>query len=214
MNDTVSAAAVSPKTSNVFAKVNLYANSRLPPWLPPLKLHLPSYPLVCLAAQASERVYDKPTGKERETFVDADWRHSTKAMVIKSVPVDDMNAIVIAIRGSQTFMDWAVNLDSEPTSPQNFLDDCGNLCHTGFLACARKMVKPIAARLRSLLEEDPSRSSCSLVLTGHSAGGAVATLLYAHMLSEQQNSELSILSGCTFPHPTKAGVHNEKGRQL
>ena len=83
--------------------------------------YLPSYPLICLAAQFSERVYSKPTGKEKEAHVDSDWRVGTKAMVIKSVPMDDMNAVVIAIRGSQTFMDWAVNLNSEPTSPQQFL---------------------------------------------------------------------------------------------
>lgn len=60
------------------------------------------------------------------------------------------------------------------------------------------MVKPIAARLRGLLEENPSRASCSLVITGHSAGGAVASLLYAHMMatSSSARSELNILTGC------------------
>lgn len=33
-------------------------------------------------------------------------------------------------------------------------------------------------------------------MTGHSAGGAVATLLYAHMLCEDLRSELVILTGC------------------
>lgn len=64
------------------------------------------------------------------------------------------------------------------------------------------MVKPVAARLRSLLEEDPSRSSFSLLMTGHSAGGAVASLLYAHMLAEVAKSELNILTGCM--HPTRS----------
>lgn len=119
-------------------------------------------------------------------------------MVIKSVPVDDMNTIVFAIRGTtkSNFMDWAVNLHTAPTSPQGFLDDPGNLCHGGFLDVARKMVKPVAARLRQLLEENPSRASCSLLITGHSAGGAIAALLYAHMLSETVKSELNILTGC------------------
>lgn len=45
----------------------------------------------------------------------------TKAMVIKSMPIDDMNCVVFAIRGSQTFMDWAVNLNSAPVSPNDFL---------------------------------------------------------------------------------------------
>ena len=58
------------------------------------------------------------------------------------------------------------------------------------------MIKPVASRLRSLLEEDPSRSSCSLLMTGHSAGGAVASLLYAHMLATDVKSELNILTGC------------------
>lgn len=60
------------------------------------------------------------------------------------------------------------------------------------------MVGPVYARLRSLLEEDPSRSSYSLVITGHSAGGAIATLLYAHMLAEDVGSGLGILAGCTY----------------
>ena len=117
-------------------------------------------------------------------------------MVIKSVPIADVNCIVFAIRGSQTFIDWAVNLNSAPISPLDFLDDPGNLCHSGFLSVARKMIKPVAARLRSLLEEDPNRSTCSLLMTGHSAGGAVASLLYTHMLAEHTRSELNILTGC------------------
>lgn len=60
------------------------------------------------------------------------------------------------------------------------------------------MIKPVALRLRNLLQEDPSRSSCSLLITGHSAGGAVAALLYTHMLSTgpEAQSELNILTGC------------------
>ncbi|MCJ1389187.1 hypothetical protein MMC18_002042 [Xylographa bjoerkii] len=136
-NKAISTAVTSPRTSNYFAKVNLYANSKLPPYLPNLKLYIPSYPLICLAAQYSQRVYTKPNGKEREAHVNADWRMGTKAMVIKSIPIDDMDAVVFAIRGSQTFMDWAVNLNSAPSSPANFLDDPGNLCHSGFLSVAR-----------------------------------------------------------------------------
>ena len=82
---------------------------------------LSAYQLICLAARFSQSVYSKPTGKERETHVDADWRMGTKAMVIKSIPIDHMNVVVFAIRGSQTFMDWAVNLNSAPAPPQDFL---------------------------------------------------------------------------------------------
>ncbi|ORY71017.1 Alpha/Beta hydrolase protein [Pseudomassariella vexata] len=192
------AVASSLISGGYFAKVELYANSRLPMNLPPLRLYIPTYPLLCLAAQFSERVYEKPRGAERNAHVDADWRTGTKAMCIKSVPMDHMNTIVFAIRGTATFMDWAVNLNTAPASPSGFLDDTGNFCHAGFLSAARKMVKPVAARLRQLLEEDPHRSSYSLLITGHSAGGAVAALLYSHMLatSKAASSELNILTGC------------------
>ncbi|KAF2803632.1 alpha/beta-hydrolase [Mytilinidion resinicola] len=181
--------------SNYFSKVWLYSNSRLPPHLPPLKVYMPTYPLLCLAAQFSENVYSRPTGSEREAHVEANWRQGTKAMVLKSLPIDDMNTVVFAIRGSQTFMDWAVNFRPEPSMATGFLDDPGNKCHSGFLHVARQMIVPVAARLRTLLSENPSRSASSLLITGHSAGGAVAALLYAHMLSETVTSELTYLTG-------------------
>jgi len=48
-----------------------------------------------------------------------------------------------------------------------------------------------------LLEEDASRASYSLLITGHSAGGAIAALLYSHMLSTSKTaeSELTVLAG-------------------
>lgn len=186
VNQAVTSAVTS---TNHFSKANLYANSRLPAHLKPLRVYMPTWPLLCLAAQYSQRVYTKPRGAEKDTHVDADWRMGTKAMVIKSVPIDDMNTIVFAIRGTQTFMDWAVNLHAAPASPAGFLDDEGNLCHAGFLDVAKKMVKPVAARLIQIVEENPSRTAASLVITGHSAGGAVAALLFCHMLSQSTSSE-------------------------
>ncbi|OQV01197.1 hypothetical protein CLAIMM_06596 [Cladophialophora immunda] len=166
------------KQTNVFSKLDLYMNSRLPVSLQPFRVYIPTWPLLCLAAQYSNSAYVSPqSSSERKDFVSADGRLGTKAMVIKSIPCDDKKTIVFAIRGTSFFSvrDWGVNLDTEPVSPVGFLDDEGNLCHSGFLRVARAMVKPIAARLRHLLEENPSRSSCSLLITGHSAGGAVAT---------------------------------------
>lgn len=108
-------------SGNCFAKVELYANSRLPMNLPPLKLYIPTWPLLCLAAQYSEKVYEKAQGKERDVQIEPDSRNGNKAMVIKSVPMDHMNTIVFAIRGTSTFMDWAVNFKTEPVSPAGFL---------------------------------------------------------------------------------------------
>jgi hypothetical protein len=187
------------KTVDVFSKLDYYLNSQLPVSLPPLQLYMPTYPLLCLAAEYSANAYLSPgSNAEKRHYVSADGRTGAKAMVVKSVPCDDKKTIVFAIRGTSatSLRDWGVNLKTVPTSPSGFLDDPGNLCHAGFLRVAKAMVRPIAARLRSILEENPNRASCSLLITGHSAGGAVASLLYAHMLSSTIHSELSILTAC------------------
>ncbi|KAI3325118.1 alpha/beta-hydrolase [Xylariaceae sp. AK1471] len=194
----ISAVATSPIIGGYFAKVDLYTNSKLPLNLPSFQVHVPTYPLLCLAARYAERVYEKPQGAERDAHVQADWKTGTKAMYIKSVPMDHMGTIVFAIRGTASFMDWAVNLNTAPTAPTGFLDDVRNFCHAGFLSVARKMIAPVASRLRQLLEEDPGRCASSLLITGHSAGGAIASLLYMHMLatSNAASSELNLLTGC------------------
>lgn len=186
-------ARLPPTKTSPFTKVQQYANAYTSSSLAPLKLHFETWPLLCLAATYSRRAYEKPSGPERHTYISGDWLRGTKDMLVKSVPLDDMNTIVFAIRGTQNFRDWAVNMHTEPSPPSNFLDDEGNLCHSGFLNVARNMVKPVAARLRDLLKENPRRASCTLVITGHSAGGAVAALLYCHMLSQTVSSELTHL---------------------
>lgn len=80
-----------------------------------------TWPLISLAATYSERVYESPRGPERSTHVDADWKTGAKAMTIKSVANTTFKAIVFAIRGTSSFMDWVVNLNTAPTSPNGFL---------------------------------------------------------------------------------------------
>ncbi|SMR48510.1 unnamed protein product [Zymoseptoria tritici ST99CH_1E4] len=213
-----------PRCSTIdFRKTWQYANSRLPPHMPPMKMYMATWQIVCMAAQASLDVYRRPQKEEKEDYVKADWRQGTKAMVINSRPVDDRNIIVIAIRGSRwNIIDWAVNFRPAPSEPIGFLDDEGNACHAGFLQVARAMVAPIATRLRNMLEQNPSRASSSLLFTGHSAGGAVASLLYMHMMATTFESELNLLTGCfkrvhcvTFGTPplTFLPLHNPPGKK-
>ncbi|KIW02522.1 uncharacterized protein PV09_06320 [Verruconis gallopava] len=185
--------ATTTSKANHFSKVWEYSNSRLPPYLPPVKLYLDTWPLISLAAKYSLSVYEKAKDSEKNDHIKGNYHLGTKAMVLKSLPVDDRNTIVFAIRGTSTFMDWTVNMKQEPVSPAGFLDDPDNFCHAGFLHVAKAMVQPVAARLRTLLEEDPSRGLASLLITGHSAGGAVAQLLYSHIVSELVESELTFL---------------------
>ena len=180
--------------SDLYRKTQLYSNSRVQGSLTKVQFYMSTFPLLCLAVQSSAAAYDAPTGLSRKQtiHIPPSRLSGTKAMIIKSAPVDQLDVLVFAIRGSKGIDDWRTNFANEPASPAGFLEDAGNLCHEGFLRCARKMVKPIAARLREMLQQDPKRAGCALLLTGHSAGGAVAQLLYMHMLSALK-SELTDL---------------------
>ena len=162
-----------------------------------LSRDVPSWSLVCLAGHFSQSVYEPPKGREQQTQILADWRPGVKPMHMKSVPLDNANTIVFAIRGTTTMMDWANNIKEKPTSPEGFLDDTGNLCHGGFLAIARKMIKVVFDQLRQMLAAHPARSTYSIIFTGHSAGGAIAALLYMHTLAlaPEAESELNTLAG-------------------
>lgn len=183
---------------SIWTKVEFYSNSRLPKNLPPLCLYTESWAYLTLAARYANSAYAKPTShREKELFVEADPRLGTKAMLLKASPDERTKSIVLAVRGTVRFniRDWGVNLQTAPTSPQDFLQDEGNLCHAGFLKVAKHMVRRVALQLREILDDNPSREQYSLIMTGHSAGGAVAALLYAHMLSGKL-SELSQLLPC------------------
>lgn len=190
-----------------FRKTWMYANSRLPPAMLPFKVYTPTWSILSRAAAASAAVYTRPQQSAQRqqpphaqtTYIPADWRSGTKAMALKTFCLDEKNLVVLAVRGSKwNLVDWAVNFRPQPTSPKGFLDDGGNACHAGFLQVARAMIAPVAARLRQILQQDPSRAGASLVITGHSAGGAVAALLYMHMLSTSPScsSELNVLTEC------------------
>ncbi|TKA75257.1 hypothetical protein B0A55_05753 [Friedmanniomyces simplex] len=179
-----------------FRRTWMYQNSRLPPGMVPFVAYLPTWSLACRAAKASLDVYSRPHRNQREGYSDADPKHGTKAFVIKSQTVDDRKLLVVAIRGSQkNRVDWAINFGFAPKQPVGFLDDEGNLCHAGFLEVARAMIGTVAAQLRRHIEQDPAWAGCSLMFTGHSAGGAVASLLYMHMLSRTIDSDLTVLAG-------------------
>lgn len=182
-----------------FNKVNAYANAHLPPHLPHFRVYIPTYPLLCLAARYSLSAYasSNPTPSitsgpctTTTIHVPPSLRLGTKAMLLALAPctASTTPTLVFAIRGSATFADWAVNFRPAPAPPNNFLDDEGNLVHSGFLAVARSSIGPTAEQLSSFLAAQTDagkwREKGQLLLTGHSAGGAVASLLFAHMLSQ------------------------------
>lgn len=55
--------------------------------------------------------------------------------------------------------------------------------HAGFLGCAQDMIPTVTADIRQqLLADEKIRN---IVFTGHSAGGAVASLVFLHFLFQQ-----------------------------
>lgn len=118
-------------------------------------------------------------------------------MIVDDQLIDGSRLVIVAIRGTefQCIADWAANADAKPVRPVGFLDDEDNACHNGFLLVAKAMVKQVASQLK---QHPASSERPSLLFTGHSAGGAIAAMLYSHMLSTSVDSELTALAS-QFP---------------
>lgn len=114
-------------------------------------------------------------------------------MIIDDQIIDLSRLIIVSIRGTQfkCLADWSVNIGADPVKPTGFLDDEKNECHAGFLQVTKAMVGQIAAQLDQFSSSSPPPS---LLFTGHSAGGAVAAMLYSHMLSTSVTSDLTTLA--------------------
>ncbi|PSN58883.1 alpha/beta-hydrolase [Corynespora cassiicola Philippines] len=142
--------------------------------------HPAAWPLLGLAAACSESVY-----KRAEADRKARQHANIKRFRVSRHTQSCGEVVVVAVAGTQTVGDWKVNFDNRPSTPQGILADLENLCHKGFLDAARKLIDPLADMLGAC------EPSSALLFTGHSAGGAIATLLYAHVGS-LEGSRLSI----------------------
>lgn len=189
--------AASRERSSLAKKAALFKNCRLPPQLPLFHTSLPTWSMVCRAAQASQDCYDSRILTRRGTYTPADTSKDIKAMIIDDQLVDNSRLVIVSFRGTEfkSLADWAANKASNPAQPVGFLDDEENACHAGFLQVAKAMVGQVAAQLQ---QHPASSQSPSLLFTGHSAGGAVAAMLYSHMLSTVVESELTALASL-FP---------------
>jgi pimeloyl-ACP methyl ester carboxylesterase len=96
------------------------------------------------------------------------------------VGLDHRNAqIVVAFRGSDNLQNWLGNMLVVQT-PYDSLSSCGPECkvHTGFLADYLTLRKSTRSAVLELLNAYPTYS---IVATGHSLGGAMATLAAADL---------------------------------
>ncbi|KAL4882661.1 Alpha/Beta hydrolase protein [Aspergillus karnatakaensis] len=202
--------------SRQIEKARKYTNGYFPASVQSCSLSDEDVELVKLAAWSAKAVYSSDTSQmERvsrvEEFsdyqptqhsenIDASLRDGTvketRIQLFSSTKGSTTGLLVVAIRGSTSKRrDWTINFDDigAGTDGDGFIntDDTKYQVHGGFLDCAKGMVEKISEAISSVLskaEQNVSNKSFQLLFTGHSAGGAVAALLYAHMMSKNSSS--------------------------
>ncbi|KAH6656434.1 Alpha/Beta hydrolase protein [Truncatella angustata] len=178
-------------------------------------LSVPEYFLIGLAAVSAEEAYDRPTqtrllakgfklvGEVARLAVGptgSSIKATSVGMYESTGPAPDTQyTIVIAIRGTASIHDWMVNLNDGPEIPieDAFMgkDMSDNLyrAHAGFLEGAKEMLPEVAIKLAQVVDNFSQITSKakkpSLVFTGHSAGGAVAAMLYTHLTNSTSGSD-------------------------
>jgi hypothetical protein len=150
--------------------------------------------MICRAMQALQDCYGSRTITTRQgVYTPLDTARDIKAMLVDDQNIDQERVVIVTIRGTkfQSLSDWAVNKAANPISPLGFLDDADNACHADFLQVAKAMVEQITVQLQ---EHPPLPLRPSLLFPGHSAGDAVAAMLYSHMGSTSVQSDLITLA--------------------
>lgn len=104
-----------------------------------------------------------------DSLLEARWLSSKCHPAYYIAYVADLEAIVLAIRGSKEISDFFTNLTCDT---ETFLDGYG---HGGVVQSARNLGAFLCDNLYSYLEMYKPRNG--LIITGHSLGGAVASLL-------------------------------------
>ena len=108
----------------------------------------------------------------------ADEEHCPKFLVILD---HESSSVVLVIRGTLSFKDILMDVVCEEAE---FQEGGG---HSGFLAGSRMVLDKSRAVLETALRE---YLGYSLVVTGHSMGGSVATMLALHLLQDRSQEIL------------------------
>ncbi|KAE8376789.1 hypothetical protein BDV26DRAFT_282394 [Aspergillus bertholletiae] len=110
---------------------------------------------------------------------------SSMTPVDKGAGSKDLPVLVIAIRGSASAVDHMVNANYEPRNADDFIDisrlmpeNAATLqVHSGFLNSAKALDEIVSQKIKTYIRRNASNYS-HILFTGHSAGGAVASLLF------------------------------------
>ncbi|KAL4994679.1 Alpha/Beta hydrolase protein [Aspergillus recurvatus] len=210
--------------SRQIEKVKKYTNGSLPASVQPCLVSEKDLGLIKIAAWNAKSVYASDATHmdriaqlkdfsdhqltEHTQSIDASLRDgtvkATKLQLFSLPRGKSPSLLVVAIRGSTSKRrDWTINFDDmgQGTDGDGFLDsgDCKYQVHGGYLECAKGMVEKVSEAISSILSkaEQHTNTNIQLLFTGHSAGGAVASLLYAHMVSKNSSSLADLNSSFT-----------------
>ncbi|KAK4444484.1 Alpha/Beta hydrolase protein [Podospora aff. communis PSN243] len=103
---------------------------------------------------------------------------------IPFTPIPGWNGktLIVSIKGTSTITDHMVNMNGKSKDASKLFtvpgQDTPVQAHAGFLSCAEALVPAITEGILQQLALDTKISN--IVFTGHSAGGAVASLVFLH----------------------------------
>lgn len=93
---------------------------------------------------------------------------------------------VVAVRGTKSTVDKMVNLNIAPKSVDGFIIP-GFEAHAGFLTAAKELEREVSKSIDQAFRAGQSKR---VLFTGHSAGAAVASLLFMHYRRHGLNGKL------------------------
>ncbi|KAB8265071.1 Alpha/Beta hydrolase protein [Aspergillus pseudonomiae] len=183
--------------------------------------------LISIAWRCAREVYETSSGLPIGPVRNGEWKlepgdcvvpstdgtikavsFSRVSSVEKATDHKDLPVLVVAIRGSASAVDHMVNANYEPRNADDFIDisrlapeNSTNLqAHSGFLNSAKALDKTVSQGIKNYIRQNASEYS-HVLFTGHSAGGAVASLLFLRHIAQESVYPEVRFSCITFGAP-------------
>lgn len=188
-----------PDDFSGFKDVNVYSNKLA---LSLAKASMLVYQDIRYVIEVLERWGIKDTRDDFQYFNNKEY--DTQAFIFR---VDE--CIVLAFRGSQEIRDWYTNFSMQlrkftiRREGQTTISSYKGQVHTGFFLGWASVEKDVLAQMKHWQEElKPGETLPPLLVTGHSLGGALATMAAASL----QENNMSVAGLYTFGQPRAGDI--------